>query len=409
MTSTNTSTKKKKTRSKANGEGTIWSEKRNGKTYYRGAYVTGYDENGKPKRKLFSSYKKQDVINAMAEFKSQMNNGLIVSSDKITLEQWFHTWLFEFMINKLKDTSFERYEGIYRNYIKGSNLGKKKLVDIRTAHIQAYYNALAEQGKTSNVIKTLNKTLKTCLNDAIKQGYIIKNYCSLVTIPKIEVEMGEDEDIDIVFFTPAEQETFIGSLEKNKNRMLFILALGSGLRLGELMALKWDNIDMDNNTVSVTHAISRISKVGKDGSRTWSLLEHAPKTKSSIRTIPLPTNIIKELKKHKTEQDKDILKYGELYQKNNLVFCTELGGYLDTRNLTRSYARALVKAGIEHKKFHSMRHTYATRLFEANVPVKTVQKLMGHSDITTTMNIYTHVTPEQMTDEVQKLNKIFNL
>ena len=230
-----------------------------------------------------------------------------------------------------------------------------------------------------------------------------------MTLPKREDDELAEKDNDITFFTPEEQEAFINSLDKNKNRMLFILALGSGLRLGELMALKWDNIDMINNTLSVTNAISRISKVGKDGTRVWSILEHAPKTKSSIRTIPLPTNIIKELKKYKSEQDKKILKYGDLFQKNNLVFCTDLGGYLDTRNLTRSYARALSKAGIEHKKFHSMRHTYATRLFENNVPVKTVQALMGHSDIATTMNIYTHVTPQQMTDEVQKLNKIFNL
>lgn len=401
--------KKRKPRSKANGEGTIWTEKRNNKTYYRGAYVIGYDDNGKPIRKLFSSYKKQDVVDKMADYKTQMNSGLTSSNDKITLSQWFHTWLFEFMINELKDTSFERYEGIYRNYIKDSTLGKKKLIDVRTAHIQSYYNALAEQGKTTNTIKTLNKTLKTCLNDAIKQGYIVRNYCSLVTLPKTETEEDQEKDNDITFFTPEEQKTFINSLDKNKNRMLFILALGSGLRLGELMALKWDNVDMVNNTLSVTHAISRISKVAKDGSRTWSVLEHAPKTKSSMRTIPLPTNIIKELKAYKKVQDKQILKLGDLYQKNNLVFCTDLGGYLDTRNLTRSYSRALAKAGIEHKKFHSMRHTYATRLFENNVPVKTVQALMGHSDIATTMNIYTHVTPQQMTDEVQKLNKIFNL
>ena len=401
--------KKRKPRSKANGEGTIYTTTKNGKTYYKATLTVGTDENGKLIRKSFCSYKKQEVIDRMAEYRTQSNSGLTSSNDKITLNQWFHTWLFEFMINELKDTSFERYEGIYRNYIKGSSLGKKKLVDIRTAHIQTYYNALAEQGKTTNTIKTLNKTLKTCLNDAIKQGYIVRNYCSLVTMPKSENEDDSDKDHDITFFTPEEQQIFISSLEKNKNRMLFILALGSGLRLGELMALKWDDIDMAKNTLSVTRAISRISKVGKDGSRTWSVLEHAPKTKSSIRTIPLPTNIIKELKKHKAEQDKQILKYGDLYQKNNLVFCTDLGGYLDTRNLTRSYARALVKAGIEHKKFHSMRHTYATRLFENDVPIKTVQSLMGHNDITTTMNIYTHVTPQQMTDEVQKLNKIFNL
>lgn len=394
-----------KKRAKANGEGTIYTTTKNGKLYYKATLTIGVDDKGKLIRKSFCSYKKQEVVNRMAECKTQLNNGLVSSDDKITLEQWFHTWLFEFRINELKDTSFERYEGIFRNYIKGSILGKKKLSDIRTAHIQSYYNALAEQGKSTNTIKTLNKTLKTCLNDALKQGYIVKNYCSLVTMPKSDIK---EKEHDITFFTAEEQQRFIATLDKNRNRMLFILALGSGLRLGELMALKWDNVDMVNNTLSVTHAISRISKVGKDGSRTWSVLEHDPKTKSSIRTIPLPINIVKELKKHKAEQDKEILKNGELYQKNNLVFCTELGGYLDTRNLTRSYARALAKAGIEHKKFHSMRHTYATRLFENDVPIKTVQSLMGHNDITTTMNIYTHVTPEKMTDEVQKLNSIFN-
>ena len=397
--------KKRKSRSKANGEGTIYTTMKNGKLYYKATLTIGIDDKGKLIRKSFCSYKKQEVVNRMAEYKTQLNNGLISSDDKITLEQWFHTWLFEFRINELKDTSFERYEGIFRNYIKGSILGKKKLSGIRTAHIQAYYNTLAEQGKSTNTIKTLNKTLKTCLNDALKQGYIVKNYCSLVTMPKSDIK---EKEHDITFFTIEEQQRFIATLDKNRNRMLFILALGSGLRLGELMALKWDNVDMVNNTLSVTHAISRISKVGKDGSRTWSVLEHDPKTKSSIRTIPLPVNIVKELRKHKLEQDKEILKNGELYQKNNLVFCTELGGYLDTRNLTRSYARALSKAGIEHKKFHSMRHTYATRLFENDVPIKTVQSLMGHNDITTTMNIYTHVTPEKMTDEVQKLNSIFN-
>lgn len=394
-----------KKRAKANGEGTIYTTTKNGKLYYKATLTIGVDDKGKLIRKSFCSYKKQEVVNRMAEYKTQLNNGLVSSDDKITLEQWFHTWLFEFRINELKDTSFERYEGIFRNYIKGSILGKKKLSDIRTAHIQSYYNTLAEQGKSTNTIKTLNKTLKTCLNDALKQGYIVRNYCSLVTMPKSDIK---EKEHDITFFTAEEQQRFIATLDKNRNRMLFILALGSGLRLGELMALKWDNVDMVNNTLSVTHAISRISKVGKDGSRTWSVLEHDPKTKSSIRTIPLPINIVKELKKHKAEQDKEILKNGELYQKNNLVFCTELGGYLDTRNLTRSYARALTKAGIEHKKFHSMRHTYATRLFENDVPIKTVQSLMGHNDITTTMNIYTHVTPEKMTDEVQKLNSIFN-
>lgn len=155
--------KKRKPRSKANGEGTIYTTTKNGKLYYKATLTIGVNDEGKLIRKSFCSYKKQEVINRMAEYKTQLNNGLISSDDKITLEQWFHTWLFEFRINELKDTSFERYEGIFRNYIKGSILGKKKLSDIRTAHIQSYYNTLAEQGKSTNTIKTLNKTLKTCL------------------------------------------------------------------------------------------------------------------------------------------------------------------------------------------------------------------------------------------------------
>ena len=88
------------------------------------------------------------------------------------------------------------------------------------------------------------------------------------------------------------------------------------------------------------------------------------------------------------------------------MFCTEYGNYFDTRNLTRSYTRHLKKIGLPYRNFHSLRHTYATRLFENNVPIKTVQSLLGHKDIATTMNIYTHVMPEKMTNEVQCLNKI---
>ncbi len=392
----------KKKRNKANGEGTIWAEKRNGKPYYRGCYIIGYGDNGKPIRKLFSSYDKKVVIDKMAEYRTQKNAGLTSSNEKITLQQWFYTWLFEFRINDLKPTSFERYEGIYRNYVKDTPLGRLKLVDIRATDLQTYYNSLLEQGYTSNVIRTLNKHLKTCISEAIKQGYIARNYCSLVNLPK-----SIDTDTDICVFTPEEQKTFINSLATHRQRALFILALGSGLRLGEIMALKWSDIDLVNNSLNVNRAISQISKVGKDGSRTWSKLEHPPKTRSSIRVIPLPTKVIKELKQHKARQNEEKLKNGELYQDNDLVFCTELGNYLDTRNLTRAYARALARAGIPHKKFHSLRHTYATRLFENDVSIKTVQSLMGHSDIGTTMNIYTHVMPEKMTKDVQKLNHLF--
>lgn len=398
--------KKRKTRTKANGEGTIWTEKRNNKTYYRGAYVTGYDANGKPKRKLFSSYKKQDVIDAMAEYKTLMNKGLTSSDDKIMLEDYFRKWLFEYRKNDLKDTTFTKYDSIYRNHVKDSAIGKVKLVDLRKDILQRHYNNLIEEGISLNVIKTINKHLGTCLEQAFNDSIIPRNYCRMVTLPKVQ---SNPKDEDIKFFSMEEQKTFISSLNSHRNKALFILAFGAGLRIGELMALTWDNIDMDTKSIIINSAISHLSIVDKKtGNRTWSTIEHDPKTSTSFRTVPLPDTVFNELMLHKERQDIEKSKLGYLYQDNNLVFATETGNYIDTRNLTRSYERALAKANIPYRSFHSMRHTYATRLFEKDVPVKTVQVLMGHKDITTTMNIYTHVMPEKKTAEVQCLNDIFS-
>ncbi|MDY3366483.1 tyrosine-type recombinase/integrase [Zhenhengia yiwuensis] len=402
-----------KKRTKANGEGTIYVEKRNNKNYYKGTITLGYSPEGKLIRKTFCSYDKKEVVNKMAECRTQNNAGLLPTDDKITLQQWFYNWLFEFRVNDLKVTSFCKYEGVYRNYIKDTTIGKKKLTDLRAMDLQSYYNQLITQGKSPNVIKTLNKHLKTSLFDALKQGMIARNPCCLVTLPRFSEADVEDTNTDdshdegnIIFFTKDEQTQLVAAVESHRNRALFLLALGGGLRLGELLGLKWNDISFNDGTVTVTRAISQANKIKKDGTRQWSTFEHAPKTKSSNRTIPLPSNVVDALKKHQVQQYKEKLKNGELYQDNNLVFCTELGSYIDIRNLTRSYARVLKRAGLEHKKFHSLRHTYATRLFENNIPPKKVQALMGHNDISTTMNIYTHVIPEKLVDDVQCLNAL---
>ena len=388
-----------KTRAKANGEGTIYKFTKNNKTYYRGMLSIGYDENGKLIRKSFTGAKKQDVVNKMAEYKAKNNNGLLPSDDKVTLQQWFHTWLFDFRINDLKPSSLERYEGIYRNYIYNSPIGKKALTNLRAADIQSYYNALTSSGKSPSNIRMINKALKASLNEALKQNYIVKNYCDSITLPKVS------KSEDIVVFTKEEQKDLILYLNRHKLKMLIVMALGTGLRQGELLALKWSDIDFANNTVSVSKSIKLVYIVDKDGNRKSSILEQTPKTKSSIRTIPVPSNIIDELKLYKKEQEKK--SESELYKDNDIIFADDTGNYLDSRYLSKRYTKLLKEAEIDYKKFHSLRHTYATRLFEAGIPIKTVQVLMGHSDIKTTMNIYTHVMPEEKTKAVEKLNSLF--
>ncbi|EDS76439.1 phage integrase [Clostridium botulinum C str. Eklund] len=389
---------------KANGEGSIQKYYQNGKDKgWRASITVGYDDKGKLKRKQFYGKTKSEVLKKMTEYQHKKNVGILPSDDKITLQQWFKTWLYEFRVNNLKPSSFERYDGIYRKYILNSPIGEIKLSELRAKDIQTYYNNLYDNGISSSVINTINGFLYTCLESALKQNYIYQNYCKLVTLPKIV------KDDKFTVFTLQDQNIFLNNIQGHKYEMAFILALGTGLRLGELLGLKWSDIDFDNNTLSVSRAIKRTTIINKQGDRKSQIIEQLPKTKTSIRTVPIPTNIMEKLKEYKQKHSVIKKENEDLYNNTDYIFCDKLGNPLDPKRIPRNFKSVLKKAGLKDIKFHSLRHTYATRLFEVGVPIKTVQTLMGHSDITTTMNIYTHVMPEEKNKAAEKINVLFSL
>lgn len=388
-------------RKRANGEGTIVKNIRNGvQKGWRASITIGRDKDGKVKRKEFTGKTQQEVKQKLEQYKKEMLLGTIATDDKITLEEWYYTWLFEYRVKDLKPKSFEKYEGIYRNYIKGSDIGVLKLKDLRATHLQRYYNKLQEI-KPISTIKGLNTRLKPCLGEAEKQGYIQKNYCKMVTIPR------DNKSKEIRVLSLLEQRKFIDAIQNHKLEMLFLIALSTGLRLGELLALKWIDIDFKAGNLTVNRTIQRVTQISKDGTRVSNLIEQDPKTKNSNRTVPIPKDILTKLKLYKKEQSKHKLYVGEIYNNKNYVFADELGNSIDDKRPGRNLKTILKSIDIEPIKFHALRHTYATRLFEAKVPPKTVQVLMGHYDISITMDIYTHVMEEVKIEAVDKLNDIF--
>lgn len=390
----------KKKRNRANGDGCIVKLMRNGvHVGWRASIYIGRNDNGKEKRKQFTAKTKKEVQAKLNNYKKEMLLGTVSSDDKITLSEWFHTWLFDYRIKDLKPKSFEKYDGIYRNYIKDSELGKIKLKDLRTTHLQKYYNKLEIQyNKPASTIKGLNTRLKPCLGDAEKQGYIQKNYCKMVTLPK------DSSTKDIHILSSHEQQKFIESIKGHNLEILFLVALGTGLRLGELLGLKWSDINFNTNMLTVSRSLSRTKnqKTGK-----YEVIEQIPKTKNSNRVVPVPDTILNKLEEHKKTQNKQRLLVGEAYINNNYVFADDIGNPIDDKRPGRNLKSVLKKLDIEPIKFHALRHTYATRLFENNVPPKTVQALMGHSDISVTMDIYTHVMEDTKLEAVEKLNDIF--
>ncbi|KHS57629.1 integrase [Terrisporobacter othiniensis] len=386
---------------RSNGEGSIVKNMRNGiQIGWRASITIGTDDRGKLVRKQFTGKTQQDVKNKLQEYKKQMLMG-VLNEDKLTVSDWFYSWLFDYRKQDLKPKSFQRYHGIYKNYIENTDFGNIKLNDLRTTHLQRHYKKLLDNGVTPTTIKQINTNLKTCLNEAERQGYIQKNWCKLVTLPK------KEDNKEVKVLTKQEQEKFLEAIKGHELELLYIVALGTGLRIGEILGLKWSDIDFKNNELHVNRSLQKAAIYENDKIVRYEVQETTPKTKNSLRTIPVPQNIIKKLIAHKKEQNELILLLQEEYDNKNYVFCNKLGKSIEDKRPGRNLKTILTSIGIEPIKFHALRHTYATRLFEAGIPPKTVQHLMGHADIETTMNIYTHVMKEQKLEAVDKINSIF--
>ena len=386
---------------RSNGEGSIVKNMRNGiQIGWRASITIGTDDKGKLIRKQFTGKTQQDVKYKLQEYKKQMLMG-VLNEDKLTVSDWFYSWLFDYRKQDLKPKSFQRYHGIYKNYIENTDFGNIKLNDLRTTHLQRHYKKLLDNGVTPTTIRQINTNLKTCLNEAERQGYIQKNWCKLVTLPK------KEDNKEVKVLTKQEQEKFLEAIKGHELELLYIVALGTGLRIGEILGLKWSDIDFKNNELHVNRSLQKAAIYEDDKIVRYEVQETTPKTKNSLRTIPVPQNIIKKLIAHKKEQNELILLLQEEYDNKNYVFCNKLGQPIEDKRPGRNLKTILTSISIEPIKFHALRHTYATRLFEAGIPPKTVQHLMGHSDIETTMNIYTHVMKEQKLEAIEKINNIF--
>ncbi|MDU2111885.1 MAG: site-specific integrase, partial [Clostridiales bacterium] len=310
------------------------------------------------------------------------------------------TWLKEYQ-SKKKYNTYREYESIYRLYIKDSSLSKVKISDLKPMHLNKYYNDLLTHGIKDSKIVTINARIKTCLNEAERQDLILKNYAKNITLPvKKEINTKQFKAL-----TREDQDKLIKYLDtKDDPRALAIqFDLGTGLRIGELLGLKWEDIDVIENRVNVIHNL----QYEKDENGRIIHVLQTTKNENSIRSVPIPEELVKKLKIHKIKQYEIKLKLGEKYNDEGFVFVNNLGNLYHRTSFRDYLNKALKDLNINHIKVHGLRHSYATRLFEANVPPKTIQILLGHADITTTLNIYTHVDEKQKELAVEKLNNLF--
>ena len=290
--------------------------------------------------------------------------------------------------------------GIYRRRIAKSKIGKSKLEDLTGDDLQKEYNQMVSDGCKASTIRHLFILINMALNRAVQLRYIMENPNQLVTLPRKNRFEGKT-------LTAEEARRIFEKAKDDELYPIVALTLCTGLRKGEAMALKWENVNFEEQEIYVEGNLCRVRE-NKEGGRSCyvdKVLE--PKTIKSRRTIPLTAKALEALQIQKQRQDEMKEKYKIIYDDQDFVFTEADGSILRQRTFMDKYHAFLKRYGISDIRFHDLRHTFATLLFEEGESAKVIQELLGHSTIAITMDIYTHVSKRGKKKAVSKLDNLF--
>lgn len=343
-------------------------------------------ETGKRRQKWFSGYKtKKEAEKDVAKKITELNEGTFIEPSKITLKEYLNSWL------EIKSMSIEEStHACYLTYINTHiipSIGTIALPKLNVMHIQKCYKTAINKGMANNSILLMHRILKTALNLAVKQNVISRNPAALAEIPK-------REKAPIQTWTEEEVKKFLLHSQETRYHIGCLLAITTGMRLGEVLGLRWQDVDFENHTVTINQTSGHDDKIKKTA-----------KTNSSKRTIPVPIETIEALKKHRITINKEKLRFGAAYQDQDLINCNEFGNVFRKDSFRRQFIKIIKNAGIKQIKFHDLRHTHATLLLKQGVNPKIISERLGHTDISITLSVYSHVLPNMQEEAVKNFGK----
>ena len=360
-------------RKRGNGEGTIHRRKDGGWC----AQYTVYTAEGR-KRKTIYGKTRTEVGGKLSKALSDRQGGLVFDDEGLTVANYLDKWLEGSLRGTVRQSTFDRYEIAVRVHIKPV-LGRLKLTNLAPSHLAGFYQDKLASGFAPASVTKLHMGLHKALDQAVKWHMIPRNVAEVVKAPRPAPEE----------IRPLNREQTKALLEVAKKgdrfEALYVLAVTTGLRQGELLGLKWEDVDLEDGVVRVRRTLTR---------HKTRLLLSDPKTKRSRRTVQLTQAAVGALKRHLAHQVEQRGLLGDLYEHQGLVFATQKGTLVNPSNLRkRSFEPLLEKAGLSAIRFHDLRHTCATLLLSSNVNPKIVSEMLGHATIAITLDTYSHVLP----------------
>lgn len=332
--------------------------------------------NGKRRRKTIYGKTRKEVADKLKILHRDQAAGINLQQEQYTVEQFIDRWLKEIICHRRPRTR-ESYEATARKHIC-PYVGQYKLHKLLPEHVQTMANALLAKGLGTRSAEYACLVLSRALNQAIRWGYVHRNVVDGVELPKVRQRKIQPADKQQV-------QALLNAVKGHRLKGIYWVAIFLGLRRGEVLGLLKENIDFEANTITVDGSIQRI---GKKLERT------EPKTETSRRVLPMPASVARVLRAHLVRVEAERSQAGETWEEHGYLFPSARGTPLEPRNLLRHFKDVLAEAKLPAStRFHDLRHWCASLLIACEVHPKAIQEILGHANITTTMNTYGHLLP----------------
>lgn len=355
---------------------------------WAGSVHIGY-EDGCRVRKHVMGRSRKEVADKMAALMRAHAEKRPIPSQREKLGPFLRRWLDEVARPTLRASTYDSYDDILRLHLI-PGLGHIALAKLAPAEVQAFLNRKLDGGLSPRRVQYIHAVLRRALGTAERWGMVSRNVAKLVDPPRVPKH-------EIRPLTPEQARRLIDAVGDDRYRALYVTALGTGLRQGELLGLRWEDVDLDAGRLRVRHTLANVGG-------TLTLLE--PKTERSRRSVMLPDSVVSALRAQRTRQRMERLVAGSRWVDSGHVFATTVGTPLHAATVTRAFQAALERTGLPRSRFHDLRHAAATFLLAQGMTLEDVKQPLGHSSITLTSNTYGHVLEQRQRQVAQAMDAV---
>lgn len=371
------------------GEGTLPRQRADGRWF---SDIRSTDEFGVAKRTRVYGKTAKEVTSKAREVRQRLDQGMPPTDAKQTVGSYARSWVETTLENsERKPSTKQTLKILTTKHIVNTTLGAVRLDQLRPQRVEAWLVDRKQAGLSDASRAKLYNLLRSILDTAVRDGLLGRN-------PTLAIDRPTVERNEAAYLDKAGIDAFIAATKGTRHGPLFEVMVMTGLRPGEAMALKWDDVNLDEHLLRIDGTITRIAGV---------ITESTPKTKKSNRWLHIGPGLERVLTARKRQQAAERLQAGSVWQQTGYIFTTDAGLPLDHRNALRAVKTAAKAAGLPATiGLHSLRHSAATVMLENDVPLTTVSEVLGHGSATITAAIYAHVTPDGKKAALQALDRI---